>query len=151
MSSGPGHHSLLCPIFWWCGTSRGYCTRLGTSLNLQPCKGVGPPLSRWEPPSCLGLHIPLQLEAGQHKVARLFAVMTSALVITATTISSASRVSTGTGGGSLHGSKIHRDGAWGSRVAGRFTVSPSHPFCHKCSPVKVDRVLNKHLCADRRC
>ena len=77
--------------------------------------------------------------------------MISALVIIATTISSDSRVSTGTGGGSLHGSEIHRDGAWGIKVAARFTTSPSYPFCHKFSLVKVARVLNKHLCADRRC
>ena len=84
-------------------------------------------------------------------MARLFAVMTSVLVITATTISSASRVSTGMGGGCLHGSEINRDGAWGSKVAGRLSISPSHPLYHKLSPVKVYRILNKHLCADRRC
>ena len=61
--------------------------------------------------------------------------MTSALVTTATTISSDSKVNTGIGGGSLHGSEIHKDGAWGSRVVGRLTVSPSHPPHYKCSPV----------------
>ena len=70
-------------------------------------------------------------------MAGLFAVMTSALVITAPTISATSRVSTRMGGGSLHASKIHRDGAWGFRVSVRFTMSRSHPLCHKCSPVKV--------------
>ena len=77
--------------------------------------------------------------------------MTSALVITVTTISYVSGLSTGMGGGSLHGSEIHRDGAWGSRVAGRLTMSPNHPLRHKFIPVKVYRVLNKHLCADKRC
>ena len=54
-------------------------------------------------------------------------------------------------GGFLYGSKIHRDGTWASRVAVRLTMSPRHPLCHKFSPVKVYRVLNKHLCTDRRC
>ena len=36
----------------------------------------------WELLHSLGRHVPLQLEAEQHKVTRLFAVMTSALVIT---------------------------------------------------------------------
>ena len=84
-------------------------------------------------------------------MARLFAVMTSVLVIIATSISSSFGLSTRMGGGALHGSEIYRDGAWGRRVAGRLTMNPSHPFCRKCSPVKVYRVLNKHLCVDRRC
>ena len=102
-------------------------------------------------PSCLGLYILLQLGVGQYEMASLFAVMSSALVITATTISPTPGVSTRIGGGSLHGSEIHGDGAWGSRVAGRLTMSPSHPLHHKCSPVKVYRILNKHLCIDKRC
>ena len=54
------------------------------------------------------------------------------------------------GEGSPHGSKIHRNGAWGIRVASSLTTSPRHSLCHKCSPVKVYRVLNKYLCANRR-
>ena len=84
-------------------------------------------------------------------MASLFAVMTRALIIIMTTISSASKVSTRIGGGSLHGSEIYRDGSWGSRVVYRLTMSPKHLLCHKCSPFKVYRVLNKHLCVDRRC
>ena len=77
--------------------------------------------------------------------------MTSALVITVTTISSTSRVSTRMGGWCLHGFEIHKDGAWGSRVVFRPTMRPSHPLCHKYSPIKVYRVLNKHLCTDKGC
>ena len=76
--------------------------------------------------------------------------MTSALVIPMTTIPSASWVSTRMGGGSVHGSKIYRDGSWGIRVAVRLPMSPSHPLCHKYSPFKVYMVLNKHLCVARR-
>ena len=36
-------------------------------------------------------------------------------------------------------------------MAGRLTVSPSYPLHHTFSPVKTYRVLNKYLCADRRC
>ena len=53
--------------------------------------------------------------------------------------------------GFLYGSKIHRDETWGSRVAVRLTMIPSHTLFHKCSLVKVYRVLNKPLCTDRRC
>ena len=81
---------------------------------------------------------------------RLLVVMTSVLVNTVTTISSTSRVSPGMGGGSLHGSKIQRDRAWGSRVASGLTMSPIHPLDRKFSPLKVFRVLNKHLCMDKR-
>ena len=75
-------------------------------------------------------------------MARPFAIMTSALVITATTIFSTSGVSTEMGKGYLHGAKIHRDGAWGSRVADSFTVSPNHPLYRKYSPFKAYGVLN---------
>ena len=77
--------------------------------------------------------------------------MASVLVITATTISSASGVSIGMGRGCLHGSEIYRNVAWGSRVAVRLTVSSSHPLCPKGSPVIFYRVLNKHLYTDRGC
>ena len=80
-------------------------------------------------------------------MARLLVVMTSVLVITTTTISSTFGVNPAMGGGSLHGSKNHRDGAWGIRVKSGITMSPSH----QCIPVKVCRVLNKHFCIDRRC
>ena len=82
---------------------------------------------------------------------RLIAVMISALVITVTTISSALGVNPRMGGGSLHGFKIQRDGAWGSRLVSGITMSPSHPLYHKCSPVKVCRVLNKQLSVNKRC
>ena len=132
--------------------SNGVVPAEGTAyLNLQTCKGVGMPIAQEESPSCLGLHILLQFEERQYEMTRLLAVITSELVITATTISSASRVSPGMGEWSLHGSKIYRDGAWGIRVASGLSMRPSHPHRHNCSPFKVCRVLNKHLYTDRRC
>ena len=78
-------------------------------------------------------------------------VVISMLVMTATTISSTSRVSPGKGEASLHGFKIHRHGVWGIRVASGPTLSPSHSLHYNYSPLKVCRVLNKHLCMDKRC